>query len=789
LPPGTASFLINPIQIDTALRFTGTLTTAATAEAAVPSADTATGGANEVLAICTKADGPDFINPLNTVMIQNLINGAAILYNFINRPISEFSTELYQQTHTNNKYNIIWFAGCNLSFSLFNNLSNIRIIAIISKLYNILKQDGYIIFTESNSYIEHVNTAISGRTPKANTLSIQEMHRYPGGLTVSNELAHAQVFFSEWDRYFEFITTEDYYMYRKRAVIATSSAGGGGSLAATAPPAPPPSNSDVRGGTGAPAAAAAAAAAAVPPPSSSAPAAASAGGGAAGGGARSPPVAVPFYYKTVDATGDCLYFSLYYALHERPVLFARAKQLFNLNLDNPDNPVSPAEFNEQVRFFTISNRSYLDTLEQFYHYIETIKYNTDGSNKDPATILFNIMAGTTRAQRTMLGLRSNEILSTVPGLRKHTLLDNTDNMIYTYTTKQNDADEIPTLTGVGPGQITNITNRETFINNYTAFFIAKNEDNTGAFASQLEFEFIQEFLLQNSIQIITIYTTTLTPQLLNENGNDNIFLYNDGTNHWDYFSISAPVASAAGGSGSISRPSGSARPRPPPPTGGASGGAGGPRPPPPASGGGGSGGGSSGSARSPTAATLKFIDEERKGLGFILTKSDGTTLQINKSMYITFIRNGERITAISQIYTGNGYPQITFKTEIHSGITGRMHSINLIAPEEYDSITPIPYPITLVSESPKTIRLNNHEYVVGDYISLDANTVTGQISTIGNEFYIISIRYKQIRNGRLSEHEVTLQPAKYASVVPVRIAGGPRPPPPRRRTRKHARHH
>jgi hypothetical protein len=332
--------------------------------------------------------------------------------------------------------------------------------------------------------------------------------------------------------------------------VSTASGGAGGPSAPPGAAGAAPSSSSAAaaaaaagGGAGGPppsSATSSAAAASSAPSSSAAPAAATSVAPTPTG------VLTPLYYKTVPGNGDCFYLSLYEALIERPEVFERAKILFKLTA-----PFTREYFNDEVRAFTVHHQNYIDRLYKFYEGI----YDLINNGYVAGHIIETLQSGTTRVQRAALGL---SIEDNIDG--SYSLKDKSGNIIYNYSiyysinTGNNEVENIT----VGPGKVNNIKTEAEFLQAYHAKFLEKTE-GAGAYAAADEVNFIKDILLPIKINVTYIIANqNLSPQLLNANQNDNIFLFNDGINHYNYFSITPPTAAptvkAAGGAGRPSAP-------------------------------------------------------------------------------------------------------------------------------------------------------------------------------------------------------------------------------------------
>ena len=111
---------------------------------------------NKILVVCSHKDGRDFNSPSNNDL-KNLFETA-----FENKPEYIFCFNLYDEKCTfpddmgervNDKYNAIWFAGCNRLDWIFKNPQ-----VSIQVIKKVLKDNGFIVFTETERFVEKYMT-------------------------------------------------------------------------------------------------------------------------------------------------------------------------------------------------------------------------------------------------------------------------------------------------------------------------------------------------------------------------------------------------------------------------------------------------------------------------------------------------------------------------------------------------------------------------------------------------------------------------------------------------------
>ena len=101
----------------------------------------------KVLVVCSHQRGNDFINPLNDGL-KALFEGNAE-YTFCDNIFKDdIKCNFPENINSYDKYDVIWFAGCNMSHWLFRNPK-----ASIDKIHQVLYHGGFIVFTESKIYV------------------------------------------------------------------------------------------------------------------------------------------------------------------------------------------------------------------------------------------------------------------------------------------------------------------------------------------------------------------------------------------------------------------------------------------------------------------------------------------------------------------------------------------------------------------------------------------------------------------------------------------------------------
>lgn len=124
------------------------------------------------LIICSSLDGTDYPLLMNQTMLTQLLGEG-----FVPHFMGKFPDELERGTHT---YDIIMFAGCNQTSWLFATIKDsqdpVRYIqSACDKLYNLLKRNGSIVFTEGSKYIK-ARLGAEHLSKYKLTLTLDELH-------------------------------------------------------------------------------------------------------------------------------------------------------------------------------------------------------------------------------------------------------------------------------------------------------------------------------------------------------------------------------------------------------------------------------------------------------------------------------------------------------------------------------------------------------------------------------------------------------------------------------------
>jgi hypothetical protein len=122
----------------------------------------------QVLVVCSYPQGNDFGSELNNNL--KLIFGTNTNYVFCDG--REFNLENHFPfcPVSDDKYDFIWFAGCNLIQSIFKGRKEM---ISLEKIRSILKPNGYVLFTESKKYVDTYKTFDNTLTV---TLEILDQH-------------------------------------------------------------------------------------------------------------------------------------------------------------------------------------------------------------------------------------------------------------------------------------------------------------------------------------------------------------------------------------------------------------------------------------------------------------------------------------------------------------------------------------------------------------------------------------------------------------------------------------
>ena len=150
-----------------------------------------------LLVICSNNSGHDFPKDKNQNMLKQLLGDDFI---------SEFMGQYPEDLPNDKKYDAVLFAGCNLLIWLFNKNYEVG----MEKLSNILKQDGIIIFVESQRYIDKVVT--KGKSYGL-SIPLEEMKLY--GVTKNDNNGIKQDILKSWEKFFQLDLIDNYFVYKK----------------------------------------------------------------------------------------------------------------------------------------------------------------------------------------------------------------------------------------------------------------------------------------------------------------------------------------------------------------------------------------------------------------------------------------------------------------------------------------------------------------------------------------------------------------------------------------------
>jgi len=178
--------------------------TVPTAVAAVPTAVAAVVQNDiNVLVICSDPRGKSF--PKEFEKSDNILNRLSLSESeFKFTYTKNFPTDVEHQE--NKTFDIIWFAGCNVLKWIFNNNGTITITDRIKLVYNILKDNGKVIFTENTGYIRKY--------------SPENENKISTKIELIKSLDHNNDNFKEthecWYTYFKLIETDKDFYYIKK---------------------------------------------------------------------------------------------------------------------------------------------------------------------------------------------------------------------------------------------------------------------------------------------------------------------------------------------------------------------------------------------------------------------------------------------------------------------------------------------------------------------------------------------------------------------------------------------
>ena len=182
----------------------GAATAEAEAVAAVPTAVVVQNDIN-VLVICSNPSLKDF--PKEIKKPNNILNRLSLSESeseFKFTYTKNFPTDVEHQEHKT--FDIIWFAGCNVLKWIFNNNGTISITDRIKLVYNILKDNGKVIFTENTGYIRKYSPENENKISTKIEL-IKSLYQDNDNFKETHEL---------WYNYFKLIETDEDFYYIKK---------------------------------------------------------------------------------------------------------------------------------------------------------------------------------------------------------------------------------------------------------------------------------------------------------------------------------------------------------------------------------------------------------------------------------------------------------------------------------------------------------------------------------------------------------------------------------------------
>jgi hypothetical protein len=134
----------------------------------------------KILVVCSHREGRDFTNPLNDSL--KLLFGDDPEYTFCGGFSDKNHCTFPENIDNDNKYDAIWFAGCNMSHWIFNkpHLS-------IDKINRVLNHNGFITFTETKGYVANYKGE-NNLTLPLHTLGLKSLEIEPNKIKLIDQI-------------------------------------------------------------------------------------------------------------------------------------------------------------------------------------------------------------------------------------------------------------------------------------------------------------------------------------------------------------------------------------------------------------------------------------------------------------------------------------------------------------------------------------------------------------------------------------------------------------------------
>ena len=154
-----------------------------------------------VLVICSDNSGKDFPRDENQNMLKQLLGDDFI---------AEFMGRYPEELPRNKKFDAVLFAGCNVITWLFKNDYEVG----MEFLSKILKQDGIIIFVETQKYID--NIAIKGKSYEL-SIPLEEIKLL--AMVKDDNSGLKQDILKSWEKFFQLDLIDNYFVYKLKSKV------------------------------------------------------------------------------------------------------------------------------------------------------------------------------------------------------------------------------------------------------------------------------------------------------------------------------------------------------------------------------------------------------------------------------------------------------------------------------------------------------------------------------------------------------------------------------------------
>jgi hypothetical protein len=157
-----------------------------------------------VLVICSSQEGRDFNRVLNNNL--KLLFGPSPNYTFCDGESFDETHKFPHCIDEDDKYDFIWFAGCNLINSIFRRGSEL---ICLEKLKNSIKPNGYFMFTETKCYVTTYSTLENSLT-----LPLEIIDQHTKKVSALYSFSNRDLIFDYFKRHFIKVQLGEHVVYQ-----------------------------------------------------------------------------------------------------------------------------------------------------------------------------------------------------------------------------------------------------------------------------------------------------------------------------------------------------------------------------------------------------------------------------------------------------------------------------------------------------------------------------------------------------------------------------------------------